>query len=121
LTDATIPALPADGEGKPTFQIVPTLDGYLELAEQVAELQAQLPAAGGTGGSDLADDDIDDLHDRLNRHRRDIDQTRNLLNDLIRYLDTLFGKPAPGGNSVAPAPMVSAQDTIQPQRRDLIQ
>lgn len=104
---------------KPLFVMAPTSDAYMQLASQVgdlaedvAELQAHTPASGGDDASAVSEDELDAIHSRIDRHRAEIEEIKKRYNQLVRYLDA----------SLAPAPAVTAQDTIQPQtRRDLIQ
>jgi hypothetical protein len=112
VTDSTTDATTDDG--KATFEVVPTLAGYLELAERVNHLEANQPATGSSDDvvAPVSEDELDAIHSRIDRHRAEIEEIKKRYNQLVRYLDA----------SLAPAQPVSSQDTIQPQtRRDLIQ
>lgn len=108
MTDAPAPT-PTD-EGKSTFVIVPNLELFLELDGRVSYLEANTPAHDDTP-TDGGEADLAQLHDRLDRHRSEIEEIKNRYNALIRYL---------GSTDLASAAPAAAQDTVQPQSRNMI-
>lgn len=108
MTDSPATTAITTEDGKQTFVIVPTLDGYIELADRVSHLEANVPADGPAddGGADLGD-----VHDRLDRHRAEIEEIKRRYNALIRYL---------GSTNLTDAPPAENQDTVQPQSRNMI-
>jgi hypothetical protein len=109
MTDAPATTSLPTQDGKPTFGIVPTLDGYLELAARVEHLEANVPATGDDDS--LNDDDAAQLHERLDRHRAELEEIKRRYNALIRYLDS----------GLTPSAPVQADDTVQPASRNMIQ
>lgn len=87
MTHDTTAGAATTPDGKPTFTIVPTLDGYVDLAQRVEHLEANVPAT--VPDTDVPDSgEIDQLHDRLDRHRGEIDEIKRRYNSLVRWLNT---------------------------------
>lgn len=110
MTDAPTTGSKTD-DGKNTFVIVPTIDGYIELADRVSHLEANMPATGDVDDDAPDDTDLGQVHDRLDRHRDEIEEIKRRYNALIRYL---------GSTDLAAAPPAASQDTVQPQSRNMI-
>lgn len=77
--------------------IVPTLQGWLELAERVEALEAAAPA---TVPDDVEPLTLQSLSDRLDRHRGELEDIKGRWNQMIRYLRLQTG-PTPTSAAAA--------------------
>jgi hypothetical protein len=112
MTDDTTSAVPTVGDGKPGFHIVVSLDEFITLADRVAHLEANQPASGASEG-EVSEDDLEQVHARLTRHRDELEEIKRRYNALIRYLDATM---------LTPAQAATSQDTVQPPTaRNMIQ
>lgn len=109
----------------PLFQMTPTADAYMQLAQQIAdtiERVAHVEAAQPADEDDLDEDDEDEdasaiaealesAHVRIDRHRAEIEQIKRVINQIIAFL---------GSNGIPKTQPAESADTVQPSTRNLI-